>query len=1019
MSLDERHLQLRKHLDKLGFNQPLPIGAIGLVSALVDDLIQTTESLKEAKVEIAQLLEEKAAWDLGAEPYKCDNSRLLSEVNSLHMQILKQADAFELEHAELRVRIRNLTYNNKVLDERNNELQSKIKELEIKFADTDKKSGHIHKRPFISTVRSGFRTPGILDLRGLNNQLQGKCKCSCTLARRNDVLCEIEKLQVEVNNLEDQLYANKKQIEARDREIMRLNSLFTGGRPADALAKDCCYKNVSALTEDVQYLQEQKMILEKKLAMVNDCKGDSMKKVHFLVERNAKLEQDLKDFEKVALSVEAEANKMANAKDKEIAKLKQTINETRNRLLNLEQGINSEAPNYDYLGKNDSNVEIQKLLKQITDLSVSEQLLLKENEKLKLKYLRQKSKQMEPIDIPSKVWHELEKAREEKEHYQKEYSRLMLESKTTSALEDKIAKLSCEVAERNMIVSDLKIQISDLQSQLRPKSKESDIQANITLQVNIQKLERERDIAIAARNQLIVEHENIKEQLRIAKEANQVEKENYEKHVANLNQQIAHHQSKERELYAYQRPSSATINMLKDENHKLIDEIKMRESEISQLKVSNNQIKILLEQTERAMTEQKNKLYHTEHHKEHVEQHTHKLEAENMKLNQEIVDLRSEMATLKTNNHALDKEKDRLIIDLDMKTEKIYHLENNIECMKKANRDLQENVDKLQRSLCNISSQKIENETTLRTATSEVDHLRNQISTLKRTCDNALNENSRLTNELAEAQSDLIRAKQKADKAHKDTETLREEIKQYVTEVERVNSILTEKEQELLDMIDNYKSITADAQSLEEMKQSLTYENNEARECLKEATNKIKELQEEIQVKNIQLSEYENQVVTLSSQISELENEIQSLKGHIAVKDSQLVNAHKTIENLKKEKDQINLANSQSYKNELPDEKPSTYERKPPLNRSNTYTRIDTTNIIEESQIKSSSNEEMFRLKSRVDQLENKLEVEESLETKADALAKEYKIQVQELKQLLKDERGAALNENANPYPTL
>lgn len=65
MSLDKRHLQLRQQLDALGFNQPLPIGALGLVTALLDDLIHTTESLKEAKDEINLLLEAKGAWDLG------------------------------------------------------------------------------------------------------------------------------------------------------------------------------------------------------------------------------------------------------------------------------------------------------------------------------------------------------------------------------------------------------------------------------------------------------------------------------------------------------------------------------------------------------------------------------------------------------------------------------------------------------------------------------------------------------------------------------------------------------------------------------------------------------------------------------------------------------------------------------------------------------------------------------------------------------------------------------------------
>jgi hypothetical protein len=46
---------LRKKLEILGYNQSLPLP--NLVSALLDDLIKTTESLKDAKETIEKLLE--------------------------------------------------------------------------------------------------------------------------------------------------------------------------------------------------------------------------------------------------------------------------------------------------------------------------------------------------------------------------------------------------------------------------------------------------------------------------------------------------------------------------------------------------------------------------------------------------------------------------------------------------------------------------------------------------------------------------------------------------------------------------------------------------------------------------------------------------------------------------------------------------------------------------------------------------------------------------------------------------
>lgn len=57
MNIDTRHSMLRNKLETLGFTQPLPIGALAIVSAILDDLILTTNSLKRAKEEISQLNE--------------------------------------------------------------------------------------------------------------------------------------------------------------------------------------------------------------------------------------------------------------------------------------------------------------------------------------------------------------------------------------------------------------------------------------------------------------------------------------------------------------------------------------------------------------------------------------------------------------------------------------------------------------------------------------------------------------------------------------------------------------------------------------------------------------------------------------------------------------------------------------------------------------------------------------------------------------------------------------------------
>lgn len=60
MDIDARFSLLREKLNGLGFTQPLPIGSLAIVSALLDDLILTNKNLKDAKNKISKL--EKVTW---------------------------------------------------------------------------------------------------------------------------------------------------------------------------------------------------------------------------------------------------------------------------------------------------------------------------------------------------------------------------------------------------------------------------------------------------------------------------------------------------------------------------------------------------------------------------------------------------------------------------------------------------------------------------------------------------------------------------------------------------------------------------------------------------------------------------------------------------------------------------------------------------------------------------------------------------------------------------------------------
>lgn len=91
---------IRQKLDLLGYeNEILPVSALSIVCNILDDLIQTTEALKNSKNQLTSLFEEKKAWDLGNEVYKCDNSKLLSEVNRLKVELINKEKKVQIENA--------------------------------------------------------------------------------------------------------------------------------------------------------------------------------------------------------------------------------------------------------------------------------------------------------------------------------------------------------------------------------------------------------------------------------------------------------------------------------------------------------------------------------------------------------------------------------------------------------------------------------------------------------------------------------------------------------------------------------------------------------------------------------------------------------------------------------------------------------------------------------------------------------------------------------------------------------
>ena len=88
----QKFTNLRKRLDQLGYRQTLGLESLPLVEKLFADLVHTTDSLKNAKLELGKQTTESNDVESAIEPYKSDNAKLVKENNDLHQQLIKQKD---------------------------------------------------------------------------------------------------------------------------------------------------------------------------------------------------------------------------------------------------------------------------------------------------------------------------------------------------------------------------------------------------------------------------------------------------------------------------------------------------------------------------------------------------------------------------------------------------------------------------------------------------------------------------------------------------------------------------------------------------------------------------------------------------------------------------------------------------------------------------------------------------------------------------------------------------------------
>ncbi|KAJ6642911.1 Centrosomal protein of 135 kDa [Pseudolycoriella hygida] len=692
--LDSRYKDVREQLYTLGFHQQLPIGSMSIVSALLEDLIKVTDRYKQSKETVQNLLEEKNAWDLGIEPYKCDNSRLLAENNALHLELINLRGHYERKLIDLNRKIQNLEVDKNYLDDHCFELVSQIREMEQRRKNLNVEDGKVmHKKPFISTVRSGNAAFPNSSVQHSSRRCDGKPNPE---PNSNDQHIQVIRLRNENQLSKDETDSLKKQLESCDNEISRLHKQLHGGRPVAALGRDCCYRGIDTLAEDMKSLQKQLMVAKKDLSDSLEQQHEAKIQAIKLDEEKTKYAKDLKEMEEFTLKFQHEANEKIMEFEKKYEKVVEQLNESLRKINALETGGKSTSSTsqqnkmienmkilLDKANEENDNL-IERLINNEHAFTDEMKILSRKNSKLEEKINILQSR---VADKPHKLMLTKATATEPQREATVSKEKLFLQSQYLRRLNQPAYERELENVQTQLALRE--IEIDELKEQLcGAMNKHSDVSSTtISLQTAMNRMEREADTSKLKIKKLTEECADLKQKLKEVLEELHNEQTSYTTQILELKNKIKQLQNDNRlrETQVTGVSHDTKISRLTEqieENHRELEEL---HSENRKLKNSQNQIKILQDQTEKSLIDYQHRLHQAE------SDLAHERDSMNAKLtftNKTISSLTDENLKFKSIVDMLNKDRAETHNQLDLKTEQLFRVEAEMRKLSSDNDDL-------------------------------------------------------------------------------------------------------------------------------------------------------------------------------------------------------------------------------------------------------------------------------------------------------------------------------------------
>ncbi|XP_050293556.1 early endosome antigen 1-like isoform X3 [Anthonomus grandis grandis] len=468
----------------------------------------------------------------------------------------------------------------------------------------------------------------------------------------------------------------------------------------------------------------------------------------------------------------------------------------------------------------------------------------------------------------------LEDLRQEKDYYMKEYHKILEQVKNVSRCEvsdNGILELKQQLQTRDDKIKQLKnhIHCMSKEKQANPDtpingkqscSNASCICRNRELEYKTKELERFNEENNKLKLELQALNDNVIYQEDKAKEAFK----ELEDHIRKL-------EDERRDLVKMELTHRTNISHLEEDYKNAKEQLRQSQNELMLLKTNYNQLKLVQEQTQRSLSE-----VHAQVIRAETELATFKSKMvdsgrDSVTQDREITRLNTELQFLKCQLSKGDRDKKELLNNLSEKTMKITAMEDELREKNKVISKLESELGELNRKLSKFLSENASQNQEVRSKQQELTDLEKEYQNEKKLKEVALLENRRLQNELAEKTCDCKDARTELELAHRQVEDLKRQLQHYVAEVKRTEDIISHKELERNELLDQFRCLSQEANILESNNHTLETEATQSKIQLSVALDHSSELERKLDHYEVIIKSYEKQIQDLTGQVARLE----------------------------------------------------------------------------------------------------------------------------------------------------